>query len=55
LIESETKQGFYLTDPTPTRTPEAEAAPAPEPTRATTDTRAKIEEMESALKTGLFA
>ena len=51
LIESETKQGFYLTDPTPTRTPEAEAAP--EPTRATTDTRAKIEEMESALKAGV--
>jgi protein-L-isoaspartate O-methyltransferase len=53
LIESETKQGFYLTDPTPTRTPEAEAAPAPEPTRATTDTRAKIEEMQSALKAGV--
>jgi protein-L-isoaspartate O-methyltransferase len=53
LIENETKQGFYLTDPTPTRTPEAEAAPAPEPTRATTDTRAKIEEMESALKVGV--
>jgi protein-L-isoaspartate O-methyltransferase len=53
LIESETKQGFYLTDPTPTRTSEAEAAPAPEPTRATTDTRAKIEEMESALKAGV--
>ena len=53
LIESESKQGFYLTDPTPTRTPEAEAAPAPEPTRATTDTRAKIEEMESALKVGV--
>jgi protein-L-isoaspartate O-methyltransferase len=53
LIESETKQGFYLTDPTPTRTPEAEAAPAPEPTRATADTRAKIEEMQSALKAGV--
>ena len=53
LIESETKQGFYLTDPTPTRTTEAEAAPAPEPTRATTDTRAKIEEMQSALKAGV--
>jgi len=53
LIESETKQGFYLTDPTPTRTPEAEAAPAQEPTRATTDTRAKIEEMQSALKAGV--
>jgi hypothetical protein len=51
LIESETKQGFYLTDPTPTRTPEAEAAP--EPTRATTDTRDKIEEMQSALKAGV--
>jgi protein-L-isoaspartate O-methyltransferase len=51
LIESESKQGFYLTDPTPTRTPEAEAAP--EPIRATTDTRAKIEEMESALKAGV--
>jgi len=53
LIESESKQGFYLTDPTPTRTTEAEAAPAPEPTRATTDTRAKIEEMQSALKAGV--
>jgi protein-L-isoaspartate O-methyltransferase len=53
LIESETKQGFYLTDPTPTRTTEAEAAPAPGPTRATTDTRAKIEEMQSALKAGV--
>jgi protein-L-isoaspartate O-methyltransferase len=53
LIESETKQGFYLTDPAPTRTQEAEAVPAPEPTRATTDTRAKIEEMESALKAGV--
>jgi protein-L-isoaspartate O-methyltransferase len=53
LIESETKQGFYLTDPTPTRTPEAEAASAPEPTKATTDTRAKIEEMQSALKAGV--
>jgi protein-L-isoaspartate O-methyltransferase len=53
LIESETKQGFYLTDPAPTRTPEAEAAPAPEPIRATTDTRAKIEEMQSALKAGV--
>jgi len=51
LIESETKQGFYLTDPTPTRT--SEAAAAPEPIRATTDTRAKIEEMESALKAGV--
>ena len=53
LIESETKQGFYLTDPTPTRITEAEAAPAPEPTRATTATRAKIEEMQAALKTGV--
>jgi protein-L-isoaspartate O-methyltransferase len=52
LMESENKQGFYLTDPTPTLTPEAEAAPVPEPTRATTDTRAKIEEMQSALKAG---
>jgi protein-L-isoaspartate O-methyltransferase len=51
LIESESKQGFYLTDPTPKRTPEAEAAP--EPTRAKTDTRAKIEEMQSALKAGV--
>ena len=53
LMESENKQGFYLTDPTPRQTPEAEAAPVPEPTRATTDTRAKIEEMQSALKAGV--
>ena len=53
LMESENKQGFYLTDPTPRQTPEAEAAPVPEPTRATTDSRAKIEEMQSALKAGV--
>ena len=52
LMESENKQGFYLTDPTPTQTPEAEAAPVPEPTRKT-NTRAKIEEMQSALKAGV--
>ena len=53
LMESENKQGFYLTDPTPTQTPETEAAPAPEPTRLTADTRAKLEEMLSALKAGV--